>query len=139
MTDILRPSKRPFPLLATAMSLPVFLLLAVPATAQTFRPRPDQQTASSDRVPAERPDRASAVRSDGSLVSFSAPAQSGGRRLAWTLVGGGIGFGAGLLAGLSAFDDALYAERKIGATAAAGAAGGVAGRAGPPGAEGGRV
>jgi hypothetical protein len=48
--------------------------------------------------------------------------------VAWTLIGGGIGFGAGLLIGLGKFDDAVYAERKIWTTTLIGAAaGGVTG------------
>ncbi|HEX6324900.1 MAG TPA: hypothetical protein VFZ36_14320 [Vicinamibacterales bacterium] len=55
-------------------------------------------------------------------------AASPAARVAWTLIGGGIGFGAGLLLGFSKFDDATYAERKIMTTALIGAAiGGVAG------------
>lgn len=55
-------------------------------------------------------------------------ASSPAARLVWTLIGGGIGFGAGLLLGFSKFDDATYAERKIMTTALIGAAiGGVAG------------
>lgn len=40
-------------------------------------------------------------------------ASTGNHRAAWTLIGGGIGFGAGLLLGLQTLDDAVYAERKI--------------------------
>jgi hypothetical protein len=46
----------------------------------------------------------------------------------WTCVGVGAGFGLGMLAGFSMFDDAIYAERKIWTTAAVSAvAGGIIG------------
>jgi len=70
-------------------------------------------------------------------VPGAAAAQSSGtnaqnptsdHRAVWTAIGAGIGFGGGLLIGLQAFDDAVYAERKIWTTALVGAAaGGVAG------------
>ena len=65
-----------------------------------------------------------------SRADAPAPPRAGSpaARVAWTLIGGGIGFGAGLLLGFSKFDDATYAERKIMTTALIGAAiGGVAG------------
>jgi hypothetical protein len=55
-------------------------------------------------------------------------AASAAKRTAWTLIGAGVGFGAGMLLGLRKFDDARYAERKIMTTALIGAAaGGLAG------------
>jgi hypothetical protein len=55
-------------------------------------------------------------------------ANSGSKRALWTIVGIGAGFGAGLLVGLHAFDDAIDSDRKVWMTALAGAAaGGVAG------------
>lgn len=58
----------------------------------------------------------------------STPPASGRSRVAWTLIGAGIGFGGGLIAGLRAFDDAVHAERKIVTTSIVGA--GVGGLAG---------
>jgi hypothetical protein len=53
---------------------------------------------------------------------------SGGKRAAWIAIGAAVGFGAGLLIGLNAFDDAIDSDRKVWTTAiAAAAAGGVAG------------
>lgn len=62
-------------------------------------------------------------------ANASAPrSASAAKRTAWTLIGAGLGFGAGMLLGLQKFDDAVYAERKIMTTALIGAAiGGVAG------------
>jgi hypothetical protein len=45
----------------------------------------------------------------------------------WTIVGAGAGFGVGLWAGLSAFDDAINSERKVWTTAVVGAAVGAVG------------
>jgi hypothetical protein len=57
-----------------------------------------------------------------------ARASSGSKRALWTMVGIGAGFGAGLLVGLHAFDDAIDSDRKVWMSALAGAAaGGVAG------------
>jgi hypothetical protein len=45
----------------------------------------------------------------------------------WTIGGAGAGFGVGLWAGLSAFDDAINSERKVWTTALVGAAAGAVG------------
>lgn len=47
-----------------------------------------------------------------------------GRRVTWTLIGGGIGFGGGVLLGVTKFDDAINSERKVWTTALVSAAGG---------------
>ena len=53
---------------------------------------------------------------------------STGKRVVWTLIGAGIGFGAGLMFGLRQFDDAIDSDRKVWTSALVGAgAGGVAG------------
>ena len=53
---------------------------------------------------------------------------SGSKRVLWTVVGIGAGFGAGLLIGLNAFDDAIDSDRKVWTSALVGAAaGGLAG------------
>ncbi|MGH2793246.1 MAG: hypothetical protein ACRDKG_02975 [Actinomycetota bacterium] len=53
---------------------------------------------------------------------------STGKRIVWTLIGAGIGFGAGLMFGLRQFDDAIDSDRKVWTSALVGAgAGGVAG------------
>ena len=53
---------------------------------------------------------------------------STGKRVVWTLIGAGVGFGAGLLIGLNKFDDATNSDRKVWTSALVGAgAGGVAG------------
>lgn len=50
------------------------------------------------------------------------------KRVVWTLVGIGAGFGAGLFLGLNAFDDAINSDRKVWTSALVGAAaGGLAG------------
>ena len=50
------------------------------------------------------------------------------KRVVWTLVGIGAGFGAGLFLGLNAFDDAVNSDRKVWTGALVGAAaGGLAG------------
>ena len=50
------------------------------------------------------------------------------KRVVWTLIGAGIGFGAGLMFGLRQFDDAIDSDRKVWTSALVGAgAGGVAG------------
>ncbi len=50
------------------------------------------------------------------------------KRVVWTLVGIGAGFGAGVFIGLHAFDDAINSDRKVWMSAIAGAAaGGLAG------------
>jgi hypothetical protein len=45
----------------------------------------------------------------------------------WTIGGAGAGFGVGLWAGLSAFDDSINSERKVWTTALVGAAAGAVG------------
>jgi hypothetical protein len=59
----------------------------------------------------------------------SAPrASSTTKRVAWTLVGVGAGFAAGLFVGLSAFDDSIHSDRKVWTSVIVGAAaGGLAG------------
>jgi hypothetical protein len=53
---------------------------------------------------------------------------SSSKRVVWTLVGIGAGFGAGLLIGLNAFDDSINSDQKVWTSALVGAAaGGVAG------------
>lgn len=53
---------------------------------------------------------------------------SGSKRVLWTIVGIGAGFGAGLFLGLNAFDDAVNSDRKVWTGALVGAAaGGLAG------------
>jgi hypothetical protein len=53
---------------------------------------------------------------------------STGTRVVWTLIGAGLGFGAGLVFGLRQFDDAIDSDRKVWTSALVGAgAGGVAG------------
>lgn len=47
-----------------------------------------------------------------------------GRRVTWTLIGGGIGFGGGVLLGVAKFDDAINSDRKVWTTALVSAAGG---------------
>ncbi len=55
-------------------------------------------------------------------------ASSSSKRVAWILVGIGAGFGAGLLIGLNAFDDAINSDQKVWTSALVGAAaGGLAG------------
>jgi ElaB/YqjD/DUF883 family membrane-anchored ribosome-binding protein len=50
------------------------------------------------------------------------------KRVVWTLVGIGAGFGAGLLIGLHAFDDSINSDRKVWTSVIVGAAaGGLAG------------
>jgi len=50
------------------------------------------------------------------------------KRVAWTFIGAGLGFGAGLLVGLYKFDEAINSDRKVWSAALVGAvAGGVAG------------
>ena len=50
------------------------------------------------------------------------------KRVVWTLVGIGAGFGAGVFIGLHAFDDAINSDRKVWTSAIVGAAaGGLAG------------
>jgi hypothetical protein len=58
----------------------------------------------------------------------SATAQSRGFKPIWTAVGAGAGFGLGVWAGLSKFDQAIDSDRKVWATAiVCAAAGGVIG------------
>lgn len=55
-------------------------------------------------------------------------ARSSKAPIVWTIVGAGAGFGVGLWAGLTAFDDAINSDRKVWTSALVGAAiGGVAG------------
>jgi hypothetical protein len=54
-------------------------------------------------------------------------AQTSRATVTWTIGGAGAGFGVGLWAGLSAFDDAINSERKVWATAVVGAAVGAVG------------
>lgn len=55
-------------------------------------------------------------------------ASSTTKRVAWTLVGIGAGFAAGLFIGLSAFDDSINSDRKVWTSVIVGAAaGGLAG------------
>jgi hypothetical protein len=54
--------------------------------------------------------------------------RSTGKRVMWTVIGAGAGFGAGLLIGLNQFDDAINSEQKVWISALVGAAaGGLAG------------
>lgn len=50
------------------------------------------------------------------------PPSNGGRTALWTSVGAGAGFGIGLWAGLTAFDDAIDSDRKVWTSAIVGAA-----------------
>ena len=54
--------------------------------------------------------------------SQSAPQNSSHGRTVWTIAGAGAGFGVGLWAGLSAFDDAVNSDRKVWTSAIVGAA-----------------
>lgn len=59
------------------------------------------------------------------LPSAPAPrAAATGKRVIWTIVGAGVGFGLGAWVGFAKFDDATYAERKITTAAVIGAAAG---------------
>jgi len=49
---------------------------------------------------------------------------NGGRTALWTSVGAGAGYGLGLFAGLTAFDDAINSDRKVWTSAIVGAAAG---------------
>ena len=51
-------------------------------------------------------------------------ASSTTKRVAWTLVGIGAGFAAGVFIGLNAFDDAINSDRKVWTSAIVGAAAG---------------
>jgi hypothetical protein len=53
-----------------------------------------------------------------------ARASSSTKRVVWTLVGIGAGFGAGVFLGLHAFDDSINSDRKVWTTAIVGAAAG---------------
>jgi Na+/H+ antiporter NhaA len=52
------------------------------------------------------------------------PSGNGGRTVLWNTVGAGAGFGLGLFAGLTAFDDAIDSDRKVWTSAIVGAAAG---------------
>lgn len=66
--------------------------------------------------------------SEGRSTAAPAKASSSSKRVVWTLVGIGAGFGAGLLIGLNAFDDSINSDQKVWTSALVGAAaGGVAG------------
>ena len=52
------------------------------------------------------------------------PSGNGGRTALWTSGGAGAGFGLGLFAGLTAFDDAINSDRKVWTSAIVGAAAG---------------
>ena len=52
------------------------------------------------------------------------PPDPGRRTVLWTTVGAGAGFGIGLFAGLTAFDDAIDSDRKVWTSAIVGAAAG---------------
>lgn len=64
------------------------------------------------------------------LAVMAAPAHAqhtsggGGKTAAWTAVGAGAGFGVGLWAGLTAFDDAINSDRKVWTSAIVGAVAG---------------
>ena len=61
-------------------------------------------------------------------TSGPSPKPSNTKRVVWTLVGIGAGFGAGLFLGLNAFDDSINSDRKVWTSALVGAAaGGLAG------------
>jgi hypothetical protein len=63
-----------------------------------------------------------------SQTQTTTKSSSSTKRVVWTLVGIGAGFGAGLLIGLHAFDDAINSDRKVWTSAIVGAAaGGLAG------------
>ena len=58
----------------------------------------------------------------------SASSRSSTKRIVWTIVGAGAGFGVGVWLGLNKFDDAINSDRKVWASAIVGAAaGGLAG------------
>jgi hypothetical protein len=57
-------------------------------------------------------------------TSGPSPSPSNTKRVVWTLVGIGAGFGAGLFLGLNAFDDAVNSDRKVWTSALVGAAAG---------------
>ena len=60
-----------------------------------------------------------------SATAQAQPARSiGGRTALWTSVGAGAGFGIGLWAGLTAYDDAINSDRKVWTSAIVGAAAG---------------
>ena len=61
-------------------------------------------------------------------TSGPSPSPSKTKRIVWTLVGMGAGFGAGLFLGLNAYDDSVNSDRKVWTSALVGAAaGGLAG------------
>ena len=64
----------------------------------------------------------------GRSTAVAPKASSSTKRVVWTLVGIGAGFGAGLFIGLNAFDDAINSDQKVWTSALVGAAaGGLAG------------
>lgn len=64
----------------------------------------------------------------GAAAPAKASRSSGSKRALWTIVGIGAGFGAGMLIGLSAFDDSINSDQKVWTSALVGAAaGGLAG------------
>lgn len=68
------------------------------------------------------------VLAQSSATNQARPTSSSTKRIVWSLIGAGIGFGAGLLVGVHKFDDAINSERKIWFSALTGAAaGGIAG------------
>ena len=52
------------------------------------------------------------------------PPGRGGHTVVWTTVGAGAGFGVGVFAGLTVFDDAVNSDRKVWTSAIVGAAAG---------------
>jgi len=61
---------------------------------------------------------------DGGRQASSPTSSSSTKRVVWTLVGIGAGFGAGTLIGLHAFDDSINSDRKVWTSAVVGAAAG---------------
>jgi hypothetical protein len=85
---------------ALCLGLVGLILCSVPVSADTRSPAPASRTAASSST----------------------------KRVLWTLVGIGAGFGAGVFIGLHAFDDAINSDRKVWTSAIVGAAaGGLAG------------
>jgi len=61
---------------------------------------------------------------EGRAAPRTPPRASSTKRVLWTIVGAGAGFGAGLFLGLNAFDDAIDSDRKVWTSALVGAAAG---------------